>query len=61
MSRSANEPSAFARKSWFWFSISCCWATPWFEVANHECQIKVMRSISGVVVRIIRSSHQRWS
>ena len=33
----------------FWFSISCCEATPRLEVANHECQISVIRSISGRV------------
>ena len=59
--RSANEPSAFPRKKSFWFSISCCEATPWFEVANHECQISVIRSISGAFVRTIRSSQKRWS
>ena len=61
MRRSAKEPSACPRKKSIWFSISCCEATPWFEVANQECQISVIRSISGAFVRTIRSSQERWS
>jgi hypothetical protein len=60
-SRSLNDPNAWPRKRSFCFSISCWDATPWFEVANHECQISVIRSISGAFVRTILSSQKRWS
>jgi hypothetical protein len=45
----------------FWAIISCWEPTPAFEVANQSCQLSVMRSTSGRLVRTIRSSHHRWS
>ena len=45
----------------FWRIISRCEPTVSFEVANQSCQTSVIRSVSGRLVRTIRSSHQRWS
>ena len=47
VSRSPNEPSAPVRSVWFWFSMSDCEPTFWFDVANQSCQMSVIRSISG--------------
>src|ERR1019366_4406871 len=57
----AKLPSAFARRVAFWLSISCTLLTCALEVANQSCQMNVMRSTSGWLVRTMRSSHQQWS
>src|SRR5258708_5011727 len=53
-------PSACERIIRFWRSISA-WVEPSTLVANQLCQMRVIRSTSGWLVRTIRSSHQQWS
>src|SRR5262249_25215021 len=61
MNRSRNDPKQATRKRFDWSIICCAVETLALEVANQSWRISAIRSTSGWSVRIIRSSHQRWS